>query len=120
MLEERFVIEGDDIPEDEQQALCTALHSWVAAVFLESQRRVPFRTGRLQASGYVWGEVDWRGIIYDTEYAEIVEEGRGEPGEPYYFEGRHFLRDSIDELMSSFETHLKLALHGSFEVVEAS
>lgn len=123
MLEDVAIVileEDEPIDDVEFRAYCTALRAWVDEVFLESQKRVPVRTGFLRDSGRVNGEEDWRTIIYEASYAEMVEHGRGEPGEPYYFEGRHFLSDSIDELTPSFDHYLKLALHQDFEVTEAS
>ena len=112
--------EDEPIDDVEFHAYCVALRAWVDEVFLESQRRVPVRTGFLRDSGRVDGEEDWRTIIYEAPYAEVVEHGRGEPGEPYYFEGRRFLDGSLDDLMSNFDDHLKLALHQDFEVTEAT
>ena len=118
VLVEYFTLEGDIEDPTEEEAHRRALENWVAAVFLESRFRVPVRTGTLLASGRVEGEETWRQIIYDCPYAEEVEDGRGRPGEKYYFEGRHYLSGAIDDMIPQFEIFLKLALAQNFKVEE--
>ena len=114
----RFSIEGEEYPEDEEEALRKAFHLWVALVFAESQMRCPVRSGRLLASSVVVGEEDWREIVYDTEYAEEVEDGRGQPGEKFYFEGRHYVSGAVDEMLDRFEDLYRMTLSQDFNITE--
>ena len=115
----RFSIEGEESEDElEDEALRRAFHLWVALIFEESHMRCPMRTGRLINSSRVEGEEDWREIIYDCEYAEEVEDGRGQPGEKYFFEGRHFVDGAIEDNIDRFEVLYKLALAQFFKVDE--
>lgn len=120
-MEKALAIEiaGEEPDEEEYRAYYNAMHGWVAEIFVESQRRVPVRTGRLMNSGRIEGVgEDWRSIVYDCPYAEVVENGRGQPGEKGYFEGRRYLDGAIDDMVPRFEVFLKLALHQDFDVRE--
>lgn len=118
-MEKAVVIEVlGELEEDEERALQTAISGWVEEIFDESQRRCPVRSGRLKNSGRI-EDAGGPGIIYDIFYADVVEHGRGMPGEKGYFEGRRYIDGSIDDLVPRFEVLLKLALHQDFEVREA-
>jgi len=109
----------EEWPADEEEALRRAFHLWVALVFAESQMRVPVRTGRLLASSRVEGEEDWREIIYNCEYAEECEDGRGKPGEKYFFEGRHYVGGAIEDNLDRFDDLYKRSLAQDFSVTES-
>ena len=112
-------VRGEEPSDEEYRAFSDALRNWTGEVFDESQRRCPVRTGRLLNSGRIEGDEGGCGIVYDIWYAEVVERGRGEPGEKWYFEGRRYIDGAIDEKFPRFEILLIQSLHQDFEVREA-
>lgn len=114
-----LVLESDeDLDEKELSDYQQALRFFTVACFEESQVRCPVRTGNLVRSGRLEESYDEAYFTYDAPYAEVIERGRGQPGEKSYFPGYRFIDGAIDELEPRFSEFLVQALQRDYDIFE--
>ena len=115
------VVEEEEEPEeDELSDYEQALITFATEAFEASQMLCPVRTGALVRSSWlkvVPGDV---GFGYSASYAEVVERGKGMPGEKGYFEGRRYCEGALDEVEPRFGDFLLDALQREYDVEEVS
>ena len=108
----------EELDDAEADAYEQAARFLIAACFDESQENCPIRSGDLLQSGYLVETASEAYFGYSAPYAKEAEEGRGHPGEKYYFEGSHFIEEAVMNNVAQFDKFLVLALQSEFTVYE--